>query len=154
MYKLAALIAVLATAAAATETARAWTRHADDEAAQAALSAARQAVVNFTEIDPKDLDASIRRVAGAATGDFRSEYAKDSATLRQAYAANKLQAHGEVLSAGVTGAARDSATVLLVVDQSVRKGPSGEPQLRHYRMRLGMARQQGRWLVSSLAFVS
>jgi Mce-associated membrane protein len=154
MYKLAAAVAVLATVAAATEATRASTRHADDETAQAALSAARQAVVNFTEIDPKDLDASMRRVTEAATGDFKSEYAKDSATLRRAYAANKLQAHGEVLAAGVTDAARDSATVLLVVDQAVRKGPSGEPQLRHYRMRLGMTREQGRWLVSSLAFVS
>ncbi|MDQ1652306.1 MAG: Mce-associated rane protein [Cryptosporangiaceae bacterium] len=149
-----AVAVVVALAAVAFAATRAYDRHADASARADAVAAARQTIVNFTEIDPKAPDRSMDRVAAASTGDFKAEYAKDRATLRKAYADNALQAHGEVLEAGIASATRDSATVLLVVDQTVRKGKSGDPQLRHYRMRLDLARDRERWLVSALAFVS
>jgi Mce-associated membrane protein len=119
----------------------------------AAVAAARQAMTDFVEVDPKSLDAGLRRVADSATGEFRTEFEKDRATLRAAYAKNGLQAHGEVLEAGVVAADDDSVTVLVALEQTVRTGAGGAPQQRHYRVRVEMVPGRGRWLVSSLEFV-
>ena len=124
------------------------------DARVAAVAAARQAMVDFVEVDPAALDEGMRRVADAATGEFKAEYAKDRAQLRQAYEANKISARGEVLDAGVVSADSDSATVLLALEQTVTKGGAGKPQHRHYRVRVEMVAERGRWLVSTLAIVS
>jgi Mce-associated membrane protein len=150
----AAIVLMAALAVAGVLAARHHERQQAAGARNEAAAAARQAILNFTEIDPKALDAGLDRVTAGATGDFKAEYSRDRATLRKAYADNKLQARGEVLDSGVVAADRDSATVLLAVDQTVRRGAAGQPQLRHYRIQVEMARERGRWLVASLAFVS
>jgi Mce-associated membrane protein len=119
-----------------------------------AISAARQALVDFVAVDPKALDKGLGRVADEATGQFRTEFDADRATLRTAYAANKVQATGEVLDAGVVSASADSVTVLLAVEQTVRTAGDEPPRQRHYRVQARMVPRHGRWLVSSLEFVS
>jgi len=128
-------------------------RDADQTNAQA-VSAARQAMKNFMEVNQSTLDRDLQRVADAATGDFKSEFERDRAQLKKAYTEKKVQAHGDVLDAAVDtkGSDDDSVRVLLVVDQNVKSGPT--PQLRHYRIQVDMAADGDRWLVSSLSFVS
>jgi Mce-associated membrane protein len=146
---------VLAAALAAGWSITGYT-HAETAAEQraAAVAAARQTLVDFVEVDPRKVDAGLRRVADAATGDFRKEFDADRNTLRTAYATNKVQASGEVLDAGVVSADGDSVTVLLAVEQTVRTAGDDAPRQRHYRVKARMVPRHDRWLVSSLEFVS
>lgn len=149
---LAVLVAASALAAAWSGTGYAKAAGAADDRAEA-VAAARQAMTDFVEVDPQALDAGLDRVAAVATGEFRAEFAKDRATLRKTYADNAVQAHGEVLEAGVVAADGDSVTVLLAVEQTVRRGAGTPPQQRHYRARLQMISEKRGWRVSSLEFV-
>lgn len=147
-----ALVALLATAG--------WFGYRYFEAASAegtrtdAVTAARQAIKNFMEVNPASLDADLQRVADGSTGDFKTEFERDRAKLKEAYAAKKIEAHGEVLAAAADSrnSDNDSVRVMLVVDQNVKAGSNS--QLRHYRIQVDMASEGDRWLVSTLSFVS
>lgn len=119
-----------------------------------AVTAARQAVTNFMEVNPDSVDTDMQRVSDAATGDFKAEFERDRAKLKKAYADRKIEAHGEVLAAAadVRNSDKDSVRVMLVVDQNVKAGKND--QLRHYRIQVDMAADDSRWLVSTLSFVS
>src|SRR5688500_8433598 len=99
-----------------------------------AVVAAGWSVARYWQL--QQVDAGLDRVARAATGEFKAEYERDRAALREAYTANALSARGEVLAAGVVTADRDSATVLLAVEQTVTRKGAEQPQQRHYRIRL------------------
>ncbi len=151
-----ALTAVLVVAAAAAAWfGYRWNEHrVADQTRAEAVSAARQAMKNFMEVNPASLDTDMQRVADSATGDFKAEFEDDRATLKKTYEEKKIEAHGEVLAAATDArnSDRDSVRVLLVVDQNVKAGTSS--QLRHYRLQLDMVSEGDRWLVSTLSFVS
>jgi Mce-associated membrane protein len=150
-----ALTAVLVAAAAAAWFGYRWNEHrVADQTRAEAVSAARQAMKNFMEVNPASLDTDMQRVADSATGDFKAEFEDDRATLKKTYEEKKIEAHGEVLAAAADArnSDRDSVRVLLVVDQNVKAGTSS--QLRHYRLQLDMVSEGDRWLVSTLSFVS
>lgn len=127
---------------------------ATDQTRSEAVAAARQAMKNFMEVNPATLEQDLQRVADAATGDFKTEFESDRATLQKTYAEKKIEAHGEVLAAAADpkGSDADSVRVLLVVDQNVKSGKTA--QLRHYRVQVDMSSQDDRWLVSTLSFVN
>ena len=58
-----------------------------------------------------------------------------------------------VLRAGLVSGDSDSAVVLVAVDATVSnvKAPQGRPA--HYRIKVDLAKEEGRWLVSKLEFV-
>jgi Mce-associated membrane protein len=152
-----ALLAALAVAAAAVllvaapKVSEAGTR---EDRREAVLTAARQQAVNFTTLDYRRLDRDLGRVEAGATGQFRNQFRSGAAELTELVTQNKAVAKGEVLEAGIVSEDADSARVLVVADSEVTNtGSGGEPQMRHYRIRMDLVRQDGRWLVSDLSFV-
>jgi Mce-associated membrane protein len=152
---LALVVALVAAAAAAGWFGYRLVQHRNaDQTRAAAVTAARQAMKNFMEVNPATLDRDLQRVSDAATGDFKSEFERDRGQLKKTYTDKKVEAHGDILDAAADpkGSDGDSVRVLLVVDQNVKSGAT--PQLRHYRIRVDMAADGDRWLVSSLSFVN
>ena len=125
-----------------------------EQARTDAVRAARQQSVNLVTLDHRHIDADIRNVLGGAVGDFRAEYAKDAARVKQIVVQNEVRSTGTVLEAGVVSTGADSVTVLVVVDSIVRNKADQKGQLRHYRIQLEMSRQGSRWLARTLQFVS
>ena len=58
-----------------------------------------------------------------------------------------------MLEAGLVSLDDDSARVLVVADSTVTNAAGSDPQRRHYRLQLDLARHGQRWLVSDLQFV-
>ena len=58
-----------------------------------------------------------------------------------------------MLSVGVVSADADSARTIVVADSDVQNVATREPQPRHYRLQLDLARQGDRWLLTDLQFV-
>jgi Mce-associated membrane protein len=131
-----------------------WDQRAElDRAHAAAVAAARQFTVDFVSISAATVDADIQRVTDAATGDFSNEYTRGKTQVRAAVVENEVQSQGSVLRAALVSGDADSAVVLVAVDATVKnvKAPQGRPS--HYRIKVDLVKEDGRWLVSKLEFV-
>jgi Mce-associated membrane protein len=131
-----------------------WDQRQLDAARQQALSAARQACVNFVSISASTVDGDLSRIAAGATGDFKEQLAADSAQIRSAVLENKVDSRGTALRAAVVSVSRNAAVVLVAVDATVQNTKAPDGRLSHYRIQVNLARDgSGRWLVSQLQFV-
>lgn len=125
----------------------------DEQARNAAVSAAKTTVSNFMSISTKSVDHDLKRVLTGATGDFKTQFKNGMGQTKTAVVENKVTAKAHVLWAGVVTSKRRSATVLVAMDATVKNTNAPKGRLAHYRVKVTMAEQNGRWLVSELQFV-
>lgn len=121
-----------------------------DSARRSAVVAATAYAVDLTTYDHARLEADFAKVLDNSTGSFKSEYTAASASLRDLIAKFKATATGKVLETAVLSSDTDSATILLFVDQTVSNSNSKTPRVDRSRMKMGLEKQDGRWLISSL----
>lgn len=125
-----------------------------EQARTDAMQAARQEAVNLVTLDHRHVDADVRNILAGSTGEFHDEYARDATRVKQIVTSNQVRSSGDILEAGVVTSDTDSATVLVVVDSTVRNKADQKGQLRHYRIQFEMSRQGSRWLARTLQFVT
>ncbi|MGQ0464580.1 MAG: hypothetical protein ACT4QG_04585 [Sporichthyaceae bacterium] len=122
-----------------------------EDARRAVVAAANGYAVDLTTYNHSRLEADFQKVLDNSTGTFRSEYTAASASLRELIAKFKATATGKVLdSAVVLSSDEDNAVVLLFVDQTVANSNSKEPRVDRSRMKMGLEKQGGRWLINAL----
>ncbi|MDQ4086347.1 MAG: hypothetical protein M3165_11070 [Actinomycetota bacterium] len=119
----------------------------------AVLQAATDHVSTFLSIDYRQAPQDTAAVLRTAAGEFERQYSASRDRLHQLVRQNRTVSTGTVLSAGVVSSDADSARVIVVADSQVRNVASPQPQPRHYRLQLDLARQGDRWLVTNLEFV-
>ncbi|MFY1692703.1 hypothetical protein [Plantactinospora sp. WMMB782] len=132
-----------------------WQDHAVARAHTQALAAARQTTVNFVSVSASSVDSDLQRITAGATGEFREEFVRGQAKVRQAVLENKVESRGTVLRAGLLSGNRRHAVVLVAMDATVKNvnAPDGRPA--HYRIQVDLTRDgdSDTWLVSRLQFV-
>ncbi|MFI9804834.1 hypothetical protein ACIHEJ_10795 [Streptomyces sp. NPDC052301] len=128
-------------------------QHAAEQRRQDILATARQSALNFTSLDYRHYDRDSRTVLQGATGDFRKQFAAQTAQLTKLVARNRSVSEGQVLEAGIVRSDARSARVLVVADSKVTNTAAPEGQARTYRLQLDLVRVAGRWLTSDVAFV-
>ncbi|MEU6087249.1 hypothetical protein ABZ865_10645 [Streptomyces sp. NPDC047085] len=128
-------------------------RHAAEQRRQDVLAAARQSALNFTSLDYRHYDQDSANVLRGATGDFKKQFAAQTAELTKLVAQNKSVSEGQVLEAGIVRSDEHSARVLVVADSKVTNTAVPEGQARTYRLQLDLVRRGGRWLTSEVEFV-
>lgn len=117
-------------------------------------AAARAEAVAFLTVDHEDMDAVVDAVLAGATGDFAEQYAAQRDTLVSEAERTEATSTGEVVALGVGDLDDDSATVLVAANSTVtNSGTGAEGQVRYYRLRLDLVRDDGRWLTSAVEFV-
>lgn len=119
----------------------------------AILQAAAEHTGNFLTMDYRQARRDTAKVIAGATGEFRKQYSGSRSRLHKLVEQNKSVSTGKVLATGVVSADADSARVIVVADSDVTNISTKEPQPRHYRLQLDLAKQGGRWLLASLQFV-
>lgn len=124
-----------------------------EERHQEVLAAARQSALNFTSLDYRHYDQDSRTVLEGATGDFKKQFAAQTAQLTKLVAQNKSVSEGQVLDAGIVRSDARSARVLVVADSKVTNTAAPEGQARTYRLQLDLVRVGDRWLTSDVTFV-
>jgi Mce-associated membrane protein len=124
-----------------------------DDARGAALGAARQEALNLTSIDGNDIDADLKRVQDGATGGFAKDFAQRAKDLKTVLTENAVVAEGRVIDAALVRGDLDTATVLVVVDSTVKNKAVPAGRANTYRMQLDLERHGSRWLTSALQFV-
>lgn len=154
-----ALPATLAVATAVTTVLSVWLtvqlyeQRAQEQRNQAILAAARQSALNFTSLDYRHYAQDSETVLKGAAGDFKEQFAAQTAELTKLVAANKSVSEGQVLEAGITRADENTARVMVVADSKVTNTAAPEGQARTYRLQLDLVHENGRWLTSNVEFV-
>jgi Mce-associated membrane protein len=124
------------------------------DAREAALTAARQEIVNLDSLDHATIDRDLKRVVDGATGDFKDQFTRAQGDLKALTVERKSVATGKVLWAGIVRADTDTATILIAADRTVRDATDTEGGIAHDRWRVDLEKHGGRWLVSDLESVA
>jgi Mce-associated membrane protein len=132
------------------QTVRLRHQHQLAAARRQAVVTATNYAVDLTTYDFTHLDAEFNKVLAESTGSFRSEYTAASASLRDLIAKFKATASGKVLETAVVTSDTGHAQILLFVDQTVTNSNSTTPRVDRSRMKMGLEKQGGKWLISSL----
>ncbi|WP_078887823.1 hypothetical protein [Streptomyces sp. NRRL S-118] len=154
-----ALPATLAVATVAVTAASGWLtfqvheQRTEEQRRHDILAAARQSALNFTSLDHRHYKRDSDNVLKGATGEFKEQFAAQTAQLTKLVAANKSVSEGQVLEAGIVRADERSARVLVVADSKVTNTAAPQGQARTYRLQLDLVREEGRWLTSGVEFV-
>ncbi|MGW1881533.1 hypothetical protein [Streptomyces sp. NPDC001970] len=148
-----AVATVLTTALSGLLTYEVYEQRVEEQRHQAILAAARQSALNFTSLDHRHYSRDSANVLKGATGEFREQFAAQTAELTKLVAANKSVSEGQVLEAGIARADERTARVLVVADSKVTNVAAPEGQARTYRLQLDLVLENGRWLTSDVEFV-
>jgi Mce-associated membrane protein len=110
--------------------------HRHTQHRESLLAAAREGAVSLTTIRHQHVEADVKRVLDAATGDFRADFEQRSPAFIDIVKQVGSDSEGSVTESAVevehAGAARVLVTV--AVDTTTRDGGPAEP--RNWRMRL------------------
>ena len=118
------------------------------------LAAANAEATAFVNLRYDRAAAGIGAVAAGATGDFRAHYVRSARRLATALQRHRSMLTGHVVSSGVADLAPDRATVIVATSGTVANRRTGGQEVpRHYRLRLTLLHDGGRWLTSDIAFV-
>lgn len=116
--------------------------------------AASEATVAFLTVDHKRMDELTDRVLDKTTGEFKKEYQSSIKSLTDAAVSQESVSTGSIEEVGLGDVDADSASVFVAAGSTVKnKGTKGEVEDRSWRMKLTMAKEGDRWLVSKLEFV-
>ncbi|MGH8870349.1 MAG: hypothetical protein ACRDYU_20490 [Actinomycetes bacterium] len=149
-----AIVAVLALlAVTALLGLRLRAASAEEALREEVLHAARQEAVNFTTIDHRHAARDMQRILDGAAGTFKKDFARGRGQVEKVITDNQAVSRGEFVEAGLVSADEDSAQALVVVDADVRNTGQPKGTVRHYRMKMHLVQQDGRWLTSRLEFV-
>jgi Mce-associated membrane protein len=124
-----------------------------ESARRTVATIAQSYAINLTTYDHATLDQDFARVLDNSTGAFKKQYTDASQTLRDLIAKYKARATGKVLETAVARVDGTHAQVLLFVDQTVVNANTKEPRIDRSRMKMGLEKEGGRWLISSLDLV-
>ncbi|GAA2488769.1 hypothetical protein GCM10010393_20340 [Streptomyces gobitricini] len=130
-----------------------YEQRAEEQRRQDILAAARQSALNFTSLDHRHYERDSANVLKGATGEFKEQFAAQTAQLTKLVAANKSVSEGQVLEAGLVRSDERSARVLVVADSKVTNTAAPQGQARTYRLQLDLVHEDGRWLTSGVEFV-
>jgi Mce-associated membrane protein len=144
---------VLTTTAAVWLSVQVYEQRQADQRRQDILAAARQSALNFTSLDYRHYDRDSGNVLKGATGDFKEQFAAQTAELTKLVAQNKSVSEGQVLEAGIVRSDERSARVQVVADSKVTNVAVPKGEARTYRLQLDLVLENGRWLTSDVEFV-
>ncbi len=149
---LAALVVGLAVALVLLVLGVAHDARAED-ARTSALSAAREAVVNFTSFDYRHLDQQFAVVQRETTGDFAQQFAAQRNTIRSRLTASKGVTRASIVDAAMEAATGTEATALVAMDQVITSSQLHQPVTSRQRVEVHLVSSGGQWLVDNVSAV-
>ena len=128
---------------------------AEQERYGAVLASARAETEAFINIDYREAQESIDKVAAGATGEFKEQYTESVDSVIEVLEQNQSVMDGEVVWAGVVSIDADSSRVIAATSGTVANtSTNGQPVARNFRIQLDLQLVDGEWLTSNLEFVA
>ncbi len=108
----------------------------------------------FLAVDHTKMDELTKRVLAGSTGTFKKQYTASLKSLKETAVSQESISKGRVDEIGLSEVEPRSATVFVAAGSKVQnKGTKGKVEDRFWRIKLTMAKQGSRWLISQLEFV-
>lgn len=122
-----------------------------DHSRNDAAVAATELIPKILSYNYKDLDQSLSGAMDALTGQFKTDFQQliDSA-VRPAAQSRQIVTQATVQSTSVAKAADTDVTVLAFVNQTTTATDQKTPKVEGSRLRIGLHKTNGRWLISSM----
>ena len=125
-------------------------RQTDHAAAQSALNAAKAGTVALLSYSPEQLDKDFAAAESRLTGDFLSYYTQFTQNIVSPAAKQKsIKTTASVERAAVSELRRDSAVVLVFVNQTTTSRDNPDGAYAASAVKVGMKKINGTWLISS-----
>ncbi|MEV6068857.1 hypothetical protein AB0L82_20090 [Nocardia sp. NPDC052001] len=118
------------------------------------VQVAKQAVINLSTMKDGSVDADIDRILSVASGELKAEYAQNKDLYKKVFEQIKVQSTGTVLATAIESDNADSATVLVLAQQTVSNAGTDQPQQKDYRFRVTLKRDGDTVTASGLEFVA
>lgn len=127
-----------------------WQHSLDDEARTTALERGRQFATDLATYNFQNLDQNLSVVRENSVGEFAGQYAQVAANLQDMIVQYQATSSAQIISAGLAGSDRDSAEVLVFLDQTITNTNSPDPRIDRNRMQLSLVREDGKWKLSNV----
>jgi Mce-associated membrane protein len=122
----------------------------DAASAQAAVTAAREGSVALLSYKPETLDQDFTTAKSHLTGDFLNYYEKFTREIVTPAAKEKaVTTTAQVVGAAVSELHRNSAVVLVFVNQTTTSKDRPDPAMAASTVLVSLTKADGRWLITS-----
>lgn len=151
-----ALILAIAVSTVATVMLSGKLSHAsqDDSLRASALGAAREAATAMTSIKTTTAQQDIDHILSLSIGEFKDQFAQQAPTVVQVVTKGQVDSTGRVVEAGLINSNNSTAQVLTAVSATVKNSEAANGEQRNFRMKVSLAKQGDRWMVTNLEFVA
>ncbi len=143
-------LAVLALIAAAVLGGLLYRQHTRIAAQDAAVTAARQVLINAYSIDYKSVTADYQRFIDGTTGDLRDQLTSGKSKFVQTVQTTHTHETAKIVDAGLVRSNGSTATVAIALDSPLTTTSITKPQTRSYRTEVDVTRVHGHWLASAI----
>ncbi|MGV9667138.1 hypothetical protein [Nocardia niigatensis] len=117
------------------------------------VQVAKQAYLDMVTVKSDTADQDIDRLLQVAGGSIKDEFATNRDEYKKLFEQLKVQSSGKVISAAIERDDSDSATVLLLAQQTVSNVASNGPMQKDYRFRVTVTRKGDSVTASSMELV-
>ena len=121
-----------------------------EDAEQDATSAASRIAVSMTSYDHRTLEEDFAWIEQDGTGDFEATFSESTEPIRRLIERTEARAEGTVTEAAGDAEDVDHVTVVLFVDQRLRRAGDRRDAVDSSRVVMEMVREGDAWLVDSV----
>lgn len=121
-----------------------------EDSTQTAQSAAERAIGPILSYDAKQLDEDQQAAASYMTSDYREEYDKLFAVIKENAPATETVVKAEVIASGIVRSGEDRVAVLLFVNRPTTNKQNPEPIVYKDQVTVTMQKVGDEWLVDDL----
>lgn len=126
---------------------------ADQQHSAEFAAAARQSVVTLMSLNFNTAAVDVKRILDNTTGDFRKDFQVQSEQFAKSAQESKVITEATVNATAVQSMTQDTATVLVAATTNVSNATTKERQPRSWRLRVDIARDDGRLKLANVQFV-
>lgn len=129
---------------------------AEEKARDSALAAANEYVQKMFAWTPENISENITFMMGVLTGNAKAEYERNvlGNRIAETVKSQKMVSTVTDQGSGVITNTRDTAEVLLFINQSASRADTQEIQANPSRVVYSMERRDGRWLVNDVQLIT
>lgn len=121
-----------------------------EDSTQAAQSAAERAIGPILSYDAKQLDEDQQAAASYMTSDYREQYDKLFAVIKENAPATETVVTADVIASGIVRSGEDRVSVLLFVNRPTTNKQNPEPIVYKDQVTVTMQKVGDEWLVDDL----
>jgi Mce-associated membrane protein len=131
-----------------------YRQHHRQAAEDAAVTAARQVLINAYSIDYHSVDTDYQRFISGTSGDLRSQLTSGKSKFISTVKSTQTQETAQIVDAGLVRFDGDTATVTIALNSPLTNTTVKQATTRSYRTEVDVQHIHGKWLATAIRQVN